>query len=293
MPPELRWKSSLSATCMHAAMCQRAGIPAADAQLGAVLEAPIAALLTEMQDALWPLDDVLPQLAGLSSEYENNRELVTRALTRIHFRTLEGLINRVAGRIADVEAALRLAQPEIVEELAVRGGPLREQWDARGPGMLHTLRRLTDELIVPEAAEIVLVAPFAGGHGSACRLQNRVVLEAVLVHPHPNLPEPVRIAWLLGQLNSDLPRFADVLPPPQGVRAFQLAMLAPALAAGEAVELAECNEETLEAALDAWRLRENLPADVGGRVWQWWSTWMDGASQWPIAVAALSRMLAS
>jgi hypothetical protein len=236
---------------------------------------------------------VIPQLASLSAEYENNRELVTRSLAKLRIPAIEGQVSRVAGAIADVEAALRRARPEIVEELAVRGGPLRQQWEARGPGMLHQLQRLTDEAVVPEFAEVVLVAPYAGGHGVAYPAQNRVALEAVLVNPLPELPETVRTAWLISQLNSDLPRFADSLAPGRGARAFQLAMLAPALDAGVSVELvASCDEAAVNAALDAWRLRDGLPADAAARLWQWWSTWLDGASNWPVAVAALDQLLA-
>jgi hypothetical protein len=291
MPTEIRWKSSLSATCMHAAACLRAGLQIVDPELAATLEQPVAALFKEIEDAKWPLDAVLAQLVGLAADVDNNRALVTRALARLSLRGVEGLINRVAGAIADIEAAVHRAQPEIVEELAVRGGPLREQWDARGPGMLREIARLTDDGVVPESAEIVLVSPLVGGAGTAYAAQNRVTLEAVLVNPHPQLPEIVRIAWLMAQLNSDLPRFAESLPPRRGGRAFALAMLAPALTAAETVELAPCDEAAIDGALDAWRLREDLPADAAGRLWRWWDTWLNGASSWPVAVAALDGLM--
>ena len=144
---------------------------------------------------------------------------------------------------------------------------------------------------MPEFAEIVLVAPYAGGHGRAHPAQNRVTLEAVLVNPLPELPEAVRLAWLVCQLNSDVPRFADVLPAGRGAAAFALAMLAPALAAAETVELARCDEGTIESALDGWRLREELPADAATRLWGWWNTWLDKSDRWPVAVAALDRLI--
>jgi hypothetical protein len=276
---------------MHAVACQNAGIAAADPQLAAALHDPAAALVTEIKNAHWPFDAVLAQLAGLSSEFENNRELVTRGVSRLQIKPTETSINRVAGAIADVEAALRRHRPEIVEELAVRGGPLREQWDARGPGMLVELARLTDEAIVPEAAEVALVTPYAGGHGMAHPAQNRITFEAVLVNPMPELPETVRLAWLVIQLNSDLPRFAEALPPRRSAAAYRVATLAPAIAAAEAVELAHCDEAAFEAAIDAWRLRDALPADAASRIWQWWQTWLDASGKWPVAVAALDQLL--
>jgi hypothetical protein len=276
---------------MHAAACQRAEIAPADAALGAALDGPIAALLGELSVADLPVDEMVAQFASLSADFENNRELVTRSLARLWIDAAGETIGRVAGAIADVEAALLRMAPEVVEELAVRGLPLREQWEARGPGMLATIARLTDAAVVPESAEVVVVAPYAGGHGMAHPAQNRVTFEAVLVNPHAELPETVRMAWLVSQLNADLPRFADVLPGARGAAAFRVAMLAPALAAGETVELMRCDEAMLDAAIEAWRLRDALPADAASRVWAWWSTWFEGKGNWAVAVAALAEML--
>lgn len=296
MATEIRWKTSLSATCMHAAMCRRAGIAAANALPGEAIARPADALCDELADGGWPVEAVLSQLAALASEYENNRALVTRALARLEISPVESVVGRVAGRIADLEAALRRVQPEIVEELAVRGRPLMEQWEARGAGMLNQLARSTEEMVVPATAEIVLVAPYAGGHGVAHAAVNRVVFEAVLINPHAELPETVRLAWLLGQLNSDLPRFADVLPAGLEAATFRAttvraAMLAPALAAAEVVELARCDEATIELAIDAWFLRNELPADAATRIWGWWQAWLARPLKWPVAVAALGEML--
>jgi hypothetical protein len=296
MATEIRWKASLSATCLHAALCRQAGIAAANALPGEAIQRPADALYDEIANGGWPVDALLSQLAALASEYENNRELVTRALTRLDIYSVESVVGRVAGAIADLEAALRRVQPEIVDELAVRGRPLMEQWEARGPGMLNQLARSTDELIVPETAEIVLVAPYAGGHGVAHAPVNRVTFEAVLVNPHAELPETVRLAWLLGQLNSDLPRFADALPTGTasgtfGATTFRAAMLAPALTAGEVVELTRCDEAMIDTAIDAWRLRDEVPADAATRIWGWWEAWLERPLKWPVAVAALGEML--
>lgn len=291
MPVELRWKSSLSATCLHAAVCQRAGLAAADPALAAALAPSATALADEIADAGWPVDGVLTQLASLAAEYDNNKELTTRALARLRI-TGGGYVNRVAGRIADLEAALRRYQPEIAEELAVRGRPLREQWEARGPGMLAEVGRLTEASVVPDSAEIVLVSPYAGGHGIAFPSVNRIVMEAVLVNPHPELPETLRLAWLLCQLSSDLPRYADAVGAARVQGAASLALVPAVLAAAEAVELSRCDEASIAAALEAWRPAEPWPRDAARELRSWWNAWLDGPTSWPVAVAALERMRA-
>ncbi|HYO26201.1 MAG TPA: hypothetical protein VEQ85_14770 [Lacipirellulaceae bacterium] len=293
MATDIRWRVSLSASCLHAAACRAAGLHAADAVLAASIDGASDALISELMGSHWPVDDVLRLMTSLAADFENNRELVARTLAKLRLSAPEAVANRVSGAVADVEAALRRHAPEIVDELAARSRPLREQWDARGPGMLVELARLTDPAAVPDQAEVVLAAPYAGGHGWAHAGQNRVTFEAVLVNPHPALPETVRLAWLVGQLASDLPRLGDALPAGRQARAFELAMLAPALAAGEIVELTRCDEAEIAHALDAWRVRGDLPADAAARIWAWWNAWLDHPTSWPVAVAALDGLLAA
>lgn len=292
MTLELRWKASLSVTCLHAAACRRRAWAAADPPLEQALAEPADALARELARAEWPVEAMLEQLAALSAEFENNRELVTRCAARLNLPPVDGeIMVRIAGAIADLEAALLRQQPELVDELAVRGGPLREQWEARGPGLLREVARLTEEAVVPEGAEVVLVAPYVGGHGVAHVASNRITFEAVLVNPLPELPETVRLGWLGCQLNADLPRYADVMRPGSAGRAFRVAMIPPVLAAAASVELVPADSTSVERALDAWKLAGELPADAAAQVGQWWSAWLDQPKSWAVAVAALDRML--
>jgi len=52
-----------------------------------------------------------------------------------------------------------------------------------------------------------------GGAGAAQLRTNSVRLEAVLTHPDPQLPETLRLGWLLSQLNQDLPIYSDTIRP--------------------------------------------------------------------------------
>ena len=292
MPLELRWKVSLSASCIHAALCRRQGIAAADPQLAAALDQPADALIYEIQQAGWPVDAVLEQLASFAAEIDNNRELVSRVLARLRIAAAGEPVVRVSGAVADLEAALRREQPDLAEELPLRERPLREQWEARGPGLLMAVGRLTEAAAVPEAAEVALVAPYAGGHGVAHAGQNRVTFEAVLVNPLPELPEVVRLAWLIAQLNSDLPQIADVVRAPRAPAVMSVAMIPPVLAAAELVELGRCDAAAIAEAIVAWRLPPALPPDAADRLWSWWTAWLEGAAKWPVAVAALDELLA-
>ena len=292
MLEEIRWKTSLSATALYAALCRARGRAAADQAMEATLAAPANALPAEIAAANWPVVPLLEQLTALSPELDNNRELVKRAAARIHLPPRdEALQVRIAGAIADLEGALLRSQPNLAEELAMRCGPLREQWEARGPGMLREIARFTEEEAIPLAAEVVFVAPYVGGGGVAHAATNRVTLEGMLFHPHPALPESVRLTWLLAQLNAELPRYADLLPAHRRELIVAAAMLAPTLAAAEEVELAVCDESSVASAFEAWGLAEELPPDSPARLWSWWTAWLEQPARWPVAVAALDRVL--
>jgi hypothetical protein len=293
MLEELRWKTSVSASCLHAAACHAAGLSAADAHLEELTDPAADTLIGELIAAAWPVTAVLNELASLTSEIDNNRELVTRTVARMRLPAKDVASPvRVAGAIADFEAAMQRAEPQLAEELAARVRPIREQWEARGPGMLIEIARLTDAGIIPTAAEIVLVAPYVGGHGVAHPAYNRVILEAVLANPLPELPETVRIAWLLAQLNAELPLITDAVPPARSLEAMQVALIAPVLAAAEAVELSTCNESSIASAVQAWLPSLNA-ANAASQIWSWWNAWLDYPTRWPVAVAALEQMTTS
>ncbi|HEX6963796.1 MAG TPA: hypothetical protein VF175_18155 [Lacipirellula sp.] len=291
MLEELRWKTSVSATCLHTAVCRARGMEAADAALAAAVTPAADALIVELNAAGWPTPAVLEELTSLAAEIDNNRELVSRVIARLRLSIADVAFPvRVAGAIADLEAAVRRTQPQLAEELPARIRPIREQWEARAPGMLIEIARLTDPMIVPQAAEIVLVSPYVGGHGLAHAAQNRVTLEAVLFNPLPKLPEVVRLAWLISQLNADLPMLTDVLPARRSLAAMKLAMIAPVLAAAEAVELGQCDEAAVTGALRAWQPQSNAE-QTAATIWSWWQAWMEHPTRWPVAVAALEQML--
>ena len=102
---------------------------------------------------------------------------------------------------------MRRAFPNLLDDLSLRLLPLREQWEVHGPLLLQNMARWTDPRVVVAEARIVLVHPALGGGGAAHIPFNNVHIEAVLTNPVPELPENLRLVWLLAQLSLDLPAF--------------------------------------------------------------------------------------
>jgi hypothetical protein len=303
MTMDLRWRASFSASALYTADALRREQPLVDAALAEALTEPVAQFVGELEQCGLTGDAIWSHLLPLSASIDNNRELAEVALTKVIGRQKAApLRDRLAGRIADLETAFRCVLPQVVDDLALRAGPIREQWEGRGPGLLYGVARLTEAgLLVPEA-EVVLVQPVLGGGGQACVLYNSVLLEAVLTNPVQSLPEVVRLGWLLAQLNLDLPEYQGELRRERAMELGALAMLPVVLAAAEDVELCRCDEATVGVALKAWRAAPdgNHAAGQGGKsgdkelaavLFNWWDTYASARPKWPVALAALDQML--
>jgi hypothetical protein len=330
MSTQLRWLASHSASCLHLADGLRRQQRLVDPALFEAVAVPADELIRGIDAAGLP-QGLWEHLVALSTGIENNRQLAETALIKTVGRSnvSEVSVTRLAGWIADLESAMQIAQPRLVDELALRGGPLREQWEARGPGMLYHVGRLTEPLLMVPNADVVLVYPAYGGGGRAHLLYNSVRIEAVLTNPIPELPEVVRLAWLLAQLNIDLPAFSENLRPQRRNKIAQLAMLPVTLRAAEEVELARCDPAAIQLALKAWdvpasrvpieRQNETSPqpesdwglgeatastpnsssadaardqSDLANVLLEWWQTYVESRPRWAIALLALDRMLA-
>jgi hypothetical protein len=174
--------------------------------------------------------------------------------------------------------------------LPLRERPLREQWEARGPGLLSHVSQITEEDLIVESAEVLLVHPALGGGGDAHLAANAVRVEAVLANPIAELPEVVRLAWLIAQLKLDLPLYSESIHADRLPHVARYAMLPAILSAAEAVELVRFTPQTMRQAVIAWRLFEPLGVDGAGLAMQWWQTYQETRPPLRVALTALDQM---
>jgi hypothetical protein len=118
-------------------------------------------------------------------------------------------------------------------------------------------------------------------------------LEAVLTNPVPALPEVVRLAWLVSQLNLELPRYQGDL---HRERAFELgswAMLPATLAAAQELELGKLDEPTMRMAIKAWRIPTPRSSAFVHDLMSWWQTYQADRPPWTVAITALDMLVAT
>jgi hypothetical protein len=158
-------------------------------------------------------------------------------------------------KIAALNSACDSAWPGLNAELNSRTRPIREHWEARGPGMFHFLseRQLLskEDVVLP----LYLLKPLLGGGGFALKTPHSLVgFEALLANVSQLVPEVVRLLWYILQAVTD--------KDPQQ-------LLAWAIHAGEAVELCRCDEVTLTEVKSLWRLNDqNLDLAHSMQMWQ-------------------------
>jgi hypothetical protein len=118
---------------------------------------------------------------------------------------------------------------------------------------------------------------------------------SVRIEPVPNadgqLPEVLRLAWLLGTLNLDMPAYSEAILASRLDRVAALAMIPVTLAAAENVGLESCTPERIAQAVRQWLPPvEAEPASVD-TLTQWWETYKSRRPAWSAALAALDRLL--
>jgi hypothetical protein len=292
---QLRWIASTRASWAHAAAAIASGETLVDAQIAEQLAPPVAMVQKWLDEqgvppAFW---DHLPALA---TGIDRNDALALVALTKTVGRgRATEIASWLTALLREIEVHWLRLFPELTEQLGLRAQPLREQWEARGPGLLRTIGNWTEAGLLIEQADVALVQPALGGGGCAQLAYNSVRIEAVLTNPIEELPEVARLAWLLAQLNLDLPMYRELLTAAPTAfapdRIGALAVLPPTLAAAAEVDLLRFEPATMRLAIHRWTGIDRDVNVVAENLLAWWETYRASRPPFAVALRALGEML--
>jgi len=296
---QLNWTPNASASALNAAhaICMY-GDKIVDARVADAI-GKYALGLGQWIETVAPFDTARfwSLLVGHSAMIDSNTDLAEIVARKFAIKIGDKVaVTRLAGYISDIEAAYNQLFPKLLEQLPLRARPLQEQWLGFGPGLLAHLGRLTQKNLLVAEARVVLLQPVLGGDGVAHVDQNLVHIEAVLTNPMVELPEVVRLAWLLSQLHLDLPLHSEAIGSGVLARIAPLAMLPPILAAAEVIELSKCNESVAELAIEHWHIPvpkdRDVHTDIVPIMMDWWETYLQTRPGWQTALQAFAKMLA-
>lgn len=235
-------------------------------------------------------------LIASAAEIDSNFDLIATVLQKLGCFADHATLTKLAGFITDIEAAFKQKFPKFLEQVALRVRPLQEHWLGFSGGLIAHIGRLTDRELIPEEARIFPVQPILGGYGAAHLQSNMVRIEAMLTNPLAEIPEVVRLVWLVVQLQLELPRFSESL----GLRTIQkiapLAMLPPTLAAAQVLEIAQCTNDVIALAIEHWYVAipsgRSIQDDIVPALTDWWETYLVNKPTWSVALQALDKILA-
>jgi hypothetical protein len=287
---EIRWLVSVAASSFHAAGAMLRGHPLVDAPLAEKLAAPVDQIRAIAES--FGIDPILlvEHLAATSVESTSLEEQARVAIRKtVGDVNVSGLSAAVTAWIRQIQSIFLQVHSNALDELELRSKPLREQWEARGPGLIARLGLWIGSESIAELADVILVQPVLGGGGTAHVPYNRVSFEAVLANSEAELPEVVRLGWLLSQLQLDLPAIQGQLSRQRTLAVGSLALLPATLAAAHDVELTAPPDTALAMALEAWR----LPHVHAETLLAWWETYLDTRPSWSMSLAALDQLLVS
>lgn len=294
MALQLNWKANSRLSSLHSAFCvstfpDSVQLPASidRAPFGGL--ARFAGRLDLSLDRFWELTFQLSLDSNSSQDLAER--LAVRALPQ-PARTPQ-LLGELRAEISAVMVAFESGFPRFQEEMQFRQAPLREQWEAMGPGLWYQLCSLLEAGLFVETADVCLVMPLVGGFGWAQLQTNRCHIEAVLTNSDPQITEVMRLAWLLGQLDFDRPTYSDLINSKRLRKVAGLAMLPPIFMAAELLGLCSFSSASLQQAIELWRIETsaNKSAALAEVLMIWWDTLRSGKTDWSVGLTGLDRML--
>ncbi len=286
----LRWLTNPSASCLYAVQTVLRQQPLVEPALAEAFEPAVVHLAGVLAVDQIIREVFLTHLVPFALRGQSKFDLARQIFTKTDGRErAEALAPRYRGHFIDVELAYQKAAESLQMALPQQMERLKQQWLLHGPGLLAGIKAHTEAEILVSEAEVVAAPAIQGGGGSAYPSYNLVVIEAPATDPAPELPEVLRLAWLLTQLSLDLPRYAEAFP--NALRAAlvgALALVPVTLAAAGDVKLATCDAATITKASATWL---GTDADTATKLNQWWDVYRDTRPAWPTALAALERLL--
>lgn len=292
---QLTWKPDAWASVFYLAWRMQLVEDLAEAPQLAALRPACDALAARTRAAFGRTERAWRLLPVLATRHRTPRELAERWLVKLEGRAAlrPTTVNPLAETVQQLSVAAEQVAPDREQQLQHRVRPLRDAWETIGPGLILMIGRLTDPQLFVDQAGVTIVDPIVGG-AEPYLDENRVLLEGVLTNPLPTLPETLRLAWTLAQLNNDLPRYSERIPPMRLPTVSKLAMIPATLSAAEELGIAEASDANLQLAVRNWLDPDPAYPDLDfvlDSLRAWWETFRTSDADWPVALTGLDQLL--
>ena len=301
----LKWISGERLSPIHAARCFSIGAHGVDEAISRGIAGPVANLNGRLAGADVDLSVFWSNLMAAVAAGESDADAAREALIAAGCSSLscDTTAAGVTSELADVRSVYQQRYPKLSEQLQLRGRPIREQWDGYGLGLLKRIGKLTHPSFLPKNVTALLLSPYRAGDGGIDSSASRLWIEAVLTNPVHDLPEILRLVWLVAQIGliealSVGPEDSHGdpwVPPARLPRIASLSMMALTLEAASHLEIIGTPPDQLSILFaktaQAWRITvDNETLDA---LDHWWRQFRDLQTPPPVTLKALDRMLSA
>jgi hypothetical protein len=287
----LSWISSESASCCYATDAKLQGRPLSNPALDDALESPAQDLAAALAEDGVPSRQFFYHLIPMAATNPGLFELAEVALTKtIGREKAESLAFKYRGLLTDLRRAFETQSSDASPERAAQARELQQAWPSSGRLYLARIETACEPGLIGSHATVVLVDAGAVGGGDAYLPYNTVCFE-LSANPSVELPEAVRLAWLLSTLNLDLPKYSEPLRRAGDRTIGPLAMVPAVLSAWKEGDPAACEADSLGRAIRTWFPQFTDERQLAVNLRDWWHVYRDSQITWPHALKALDQLL--
>lgn len=205
---------------------------------------------------------------------------------------LEQTASLIVNRLGESRMAFKSRFPKLTEQLELRGRPIRDHWGTVGPGLLNNIaKQIWDDSPPgdwwPPKINGVLVQPMRGGDGGVDVESRKFWIEALLTNADPQVPEVLRVAWLVTQLAIEI-HTRERSSESSGSMPWTIGIVPLVLVAGQHLEIIKEGALPIESTMQLWGLADHHVAQIVSR---WWQQWQQDPTPMPVGLKQLDKML--
>ena len=285
----IRWIDHVEMSAAHAAHVVAIGAAFADPKTEELLVEPVTEINNRLVSSSLDVASFWQQYLRNIMVDTDLADACSNALlaARCNEMQLEQIARAIRGRLVDARSLFFKKFPKLVDQLQLRAQPLKSQWDSYGPGLVREVdRRIWGDQPPPRwspgRVDALLVQPIRGGDGGFDAEQKRIWVEAMLTDADPEVPEVLRIVWLVTRLTIELylrDGSDDAL-----ADSWALVSVPIALEAGRELEIVNWPEAPIEKAMQVWHFGDT---NVATKLGAWWRSHRDSAMPLPAALKIL------
>ncbi|MEM9589341.1 MAG: hypothetical protein AAGA03_18820, partial [Planctomycetota bacterium] len=212
----VRWSGDTELSLVHAAMSVAANERCTDPKTEQVLMSRVTAINNRLASSgvdvgtFWRrlMQETAVSKSVTDRQRRQNSEIALAAGGASELQ-LEQTTSAVIRLLAECRRAYTARYPKLDEQLVLRGGPLKDRWESYGQGLLGLIaHRIWDGSPPsdwwPPRISGVLIQPIRGGYGNIDAESQRFWMEAMLTDVDREVPEVLRIAWLVSLIASEI-----------------------------------------------------------------------------------------